>query len=150
MSSDSRSKEIAALKKQLEGALVIGVIGVIYYIWVRVTGLGLPCMFRKLTGWLCPGCGMTTLVISVLGGDFKAARAANPFIYYTWPVILIELIWNEIKTIKSDEWAEQKVVKRIDVVMNVILGIYVASFIAFGVLRNVPSDHFVMIGQSLH
>ena len=150
MSSETKSKEIAALKKQLEGALIICAIGVIYYIWVRVTGLGIPCMFRKLTGWLCPGCGMTTLVISVLNGDFRAARAANPFVYYTWPVIVIELLWSEIKAIKSAEWAELKAVKRTDIVMNVILGIYVASFIAFGVLRNIPADHFVMIGNSLH
>jgi hypothetical protein len=49
-------------------------IGVSY----TVTGWGLPCPFRALTGWLCPFCGGTHLAASLLHGDIVGAWAANP------------------------------------------------------------------------
>ena len=45
-----------------------------------VTGLGLPCPFRALTGWLCPFCGGTHMAESLLRGDVPAAWAANPLL----------------------------------------------------------------------
>lgn len=40
---------------------------------------GLPCPLRTVTGVPCPFCGLTTSVKAVLGGDGRAALAANPF-----------------------------------------------------------------------
>ena len=44
------------------------------------TGWGLPCPFRVVTGWLCPFCGGTHLVASLLHGDIAGAWAANPLV----------------------------------------------------------------------
>ncbi len=43
-----------------------------------VTGLGVPCPFRALTGWLCPFCGGTHMAEALLRGDVLAAWLANP------------------------------------------------------------------------
>jgi hypothetical protein len=43
-----------------------------------VTGLGLPCPFRALTGWYCPLCGGTRLGSALLHGDIAAAFFYNP------------------------------------------------------------------------
>ncbi|OLB66396.1 MAG: hypothetical protein AUI10_02800 [Actinobacteria bacterium 13_2_20CM_2_72_6] len=48
---------------------------------VRVTGFGLPCPLRTLTGVPCPLCGMTTAATSLAAGRPDAALAANPFLY---------------------------------------------------------------------
>ena len=43
-----------------------------------VTGFGLPCPFRVMTGWLCPFCGGTHLAEALIRGDVAGAWSANP------------------------------------------------------------------------
>ncbi len=38
-----------------------------------------PCVFHSLTGWFCPGCGMTRALHALVHGDVGAALALNPF-----------------------------------------------------------------------
>lgn len=45
-----------------------------------LTGLGLPCPWRALTGTLCPLCGSTTMGTHLLRGDLAGAWTANPFV----------------------------------------------------------------------
>ncbi len=138
MDHESREdEERRILRKHLETAFGFLLIGTVYYIWLRLTGIGIPCMFHKITGWSCPGCGMTTLIMSLLSGDIAGARAANPFIFFTWPVLVVELLWSEVKTIKGLGHDRGRAVQVTDRVMNVILVIYVAAFVLFGILRNV-------------
>ena len=50
------------------------------------------CLFKRLTGWLCPGCGMTHAFFAVLRGDLRQAVNANalsPLLFLallTWTV----------------------------------------------------------------
>jgi hypothetical protein len=46
-----------------------------------VTGFGLPCPWRAVTGTLCPLCGATALGGHLLHGEFAAAWAANQFVF---------------------------------------------------------------------
>lgn len=45
-----------------------------------VTGFGLGCPWRRLTGTLCPFCGATRMGSDLLAGNVAAAWAANPFV----------------------------------------------------------------------
>lgn len=45
-----------------------------------LTGWGLPCPWRALTGTLCPLCGATTMASRLLTGDLAGAWTANPFV----------------------------------------------------------------------
>lgn len=45
-----------------------------------VTGFGLACPWRALTGTLCPFCGATRMGSDLLVGDLAGAWAANPFV----------------------------------------------------------------------
>ena len=36
------------------------------------------CLFRGLTGWPCPGCGLTTSLLALVRGDVQASWTANP------------------------------------------------------------------------
>ena len=44
------------------------------------TQLGLPpCRFFELTGWPCPGCGVTTAVVLATHGELARAFVTQPF-----------------------------------------------------------------------
>lgn len=36
------------------------------------------CTFRRLTGWDCPGCGLTRSVVAFVHGDLSASLRAHP------------------------------------------------------------------------
>lgn len=58
----------------------LAAVGFGWSVWVSVTGLGLPCPFRALTGLRCPFCGGTTMGVALLRGDLHAALLANPLV----------------------------------------------------------------------
>jgi len=37
-----------------------------------------PCLFRSLTGWLCPGCGSQRAIHQILHGNLVASFKLNP------------------------------------------------------------------------
>lgn len=47
--------------------------------------LCIPCIWKALFGFHCPGCGLTTAFISILELDFKKAFESNWLIYIIIP-----------------------------------------------------------------
>jgi hypothetical protein len=59
---------------------VTGVVGLLVARFIPVARL-IPfwgCLFRKLTGWPCPGCGLTRVADRFAHGHFLGAIEANP------------------------------------------------------------------------
>lgn len=102
------------------------VCGFLYYLLARYTVFSLPCPFRYFTGYLCPGCGITTLLLAVSEGDFTAARAANPFLFYTLPLFVASILLRRFYLSKA---SVQFLDKR-------IYPVYAIALICFGVYRN--------------
>jgi len=77
MSWDRMNDVPISAREALSGVAVTGLvaagIGAVY----DLTGLGVPCPFRMVTGWLCPFCGGTHLVGSLLRGDVVGAWQSN-------------------------------------------------------------------------
>lgn len=116
------------MKKMVGKICVLLAIGAAYAVWVRATSLAVPCLFRKITGWLCPGCGITTLFLCLLKLDFRGAFQANPFLFVTGPALLAEIVyydWIRTRGRKLPAWN------------NILLVLYIAALCVFGVLRNV-------------
>ena len=65
--------------------------GLGYLFVIEWTGYALDCPFRWLTGWQCPGCGVTHLVLALVHGDLDGAWQANPAIILASPFLL--LLW---------------------------------------------------------
>lgn len=65
--------------------------GLGYLLVIEWTGYALDCPFRWLTGWQCPGCGVTHLVLALVHGDLDGAWQANPAIILASPFLL--LLW---------------------------------------------------------
>ena len=48
----------------------------------------IPCLWKTITGYECPGCGMTTAFIALLRMQWADAWSANPMIYAIVPVFI--------------------------------------------------------------
>ncbi len=94
------------------------------------------CPFHRLTGWWCPGCGMTRALHHLVTGDVVAALAANVL----FPVVLVlgGYLWLS--------WVWPAVTGRpVPSLGRVPSGVWagaVAVAVVFGVLRNLPLDPF--------
>lgn len=68
-------------RRNLSGFAVFVGMGVGASVVSRVTGFGLACPWRSLTGTACPLCGSTHLGMSLLSGDVLGAWSANQFVF---------------------------------------------------------------------
>lgn len=134
MSKDYRKKVITIISA---GGVLIS-----YLILRRLTGFSIPCVFRLVTGLKCPGCGVTHMLDSLIKLDIKGAREANPFIFFTSPYLIFELIYEFLLPHKS------KTFQRIN---NYSLILYCIALITFAIFRNrdtgtVLLSHFSITG----
>ena len=65
-------------------------IGIGYWLWLQITGIGIPCILWERTGLLCPGCGTSRMFLSLIRGDLAAAWG------YNWLVLCLLILWNAI------------------------------------------------------
>lgn len=100
---------------------------VLYAVWFSLTGIGIPCPIRLVTGFKCPGCGITHMLASLLRGNLRGAWTSNPFLLVTSPVLLY-LVFREVR--KPETPRGRRTVK-------VILYTYITALVIFGVLRNI-------------
>lgn len=84
------------VKRLLLGAAVLLALGLAYAAFASATGLLIPCPFRTVTGWKCPGCGVSHLCLALLRLDFAAAWAANPGLFCALPVLVV-LLGTEVR-----------------------------------------------------
>lgn len=115
------------LQKEIRYLLIILGIGFGYYLWLNFTHLGIPCPFRTITGWLCPGCGITHMLIALIQLDFHTAYLENPFLLLTLPFLIGEILYQRYLQLTKQvnpQWNQ------------VLLWLYVIALIIFGILRN--------------
>ncbi|MDG1158415.1 MAG: DUF2752 domain-containing protein [Flavobacteriales bacterium] len=51
------------------------------------TDIMIPCIYTSISGYNCPGCGLTRAVILLLQFELKAAWQMNPLIFIVVPAI---------------------------------------------------------------
>ncbi len=91
-----------------------------------------PCPFKAMTGWDCPGCGMTRAAYALMHLDPVAAASHNLLFVIAFPAVLWMLVsWllressgRGLPTMRVPDWA--------------IVGVGVAV-LAFGVMRNLSA-----------
>jgi len=108
---------------------VILLVGILYAVFVRLTGLAVPCIFRMLTGWQCPGCGITRACLSLLKGEIQTSFSYNPFLYIAGPCIIYLIVRGDLNYIKKDTC-------RLGTADTVLIYILIVAALIFGVVRN--------------
>ena len=108
---------------------IILLAGILYAVFVRLTGLAVPCIFRTLTGWLCPGCGITRASLSLIKGNVQASFSYNPFLYIAGPCIIYLIVRGDLNYIKKDTY-------RLCTADTVLIYILIVAALIFGVVRN--------------
>ena len=111
-------------------------LGLAYYLYVRFTGYGIPCVFQVITHKYCPGCGASRMMVSLIHGDILAAAQYNLLLLVLLP---FGLVYGTIKSIQYIRYGEFRTSK-FDSIMWIIL---FALAIIFSVMRNLPQFSFL-------
>lgn len=104
--------------------------GILYGIFVKATGFGIPCMFHLITGLKCPGCGVTRMAVALLQLDFGGAFEANPAVLVLSPVFLAVFIKYVGDYVKTGKWI-------MGAVQNAAMWSGIAVLMVYGILRNI-------------
>lgn len=83
--------------KIVRQVIQVAAFGGIYLGVVLITGHGIPCIFQKLTGWKCPGCGMTRAMVEISRGNLAKAMQYNALSLTVLPVVCLYLLYRLIR-----------------------------------------------------
>lgn len=123
-----------AVKVILKGAVIL-MAGCAYYVWVSLTGLGIPCLFHLVTGLKCPGCGVTRMLMSILRLDLSAAFSYNAVLLCLLPPLLSLALFPLIRYVRTGS----RFMTRAE---NALIYAAAAVLIIWGVVRNLPGVTF--------
>ncbi len=69
---------------------ILGSLGFAYFLFIKFTGLSIPCFYYKNFGIQCPGCGLTRMFMALIHFDFVSAFMFNPFMFcvlFVWVTV---------------------------------------------------------------
>ncbi len=120
----------------LTAAILIIAAGLLYLILNRVTGFAIPCLFYTTTGFCCPGCGVSRMLINIAKLDFVAAFNCNELLFVTSPLIIYLVVKMSVGYIKNGS-------VKLGKVDNVIVYVLIAASVIFGIVRNIPAFSYL-------
>ncbi|MEY2937812.1 MAG: hypothetical protein RL062_401 [Bacteroidota bacterium] len=92
----------AYIKREWIWAVFIGyeLVAVILAMFTKID-IAIPCLFTKLTGTECLGCGMTRATMSILKFDFERAWHFNKLSFIVLPILAAMIFFDFKKFYKS-------------------------------------------------
>ena len=129
----SSTKWQACKHRLIQAVLVwLGIIaaGMGYALFWSRTGIGIPCVFRLITGLKCPGCGVSHMALCLLHGDIKGAWRANPVVLCLLPILLFLLLRVSVRYVMGQG-------KQLTPSENRLVIFLVVLLVGFGILRNI-------------
>ena len=130
------SEQSARLRDILINSAIVLIIGIAYFIFIKIVGKGFPCVLHSLTGLHCPGCGISRMFISLASLDFKAAFSYNAYVMTVGPIAAVFILKHYIIYVLKGN-------KKIGKLENALLIIALILAIVFGIIRNIPTFSFL-------
>ena len=96
-----------------------------------------PCVFLKLTGFECPGCGSTRCLHQIMQGNLRGAFDLNVLCVLALPWLLWRL----------SKWLTGRLPTTSNRDYRYIVAIGV-SIVLFGILRNIEHDPFTFLSAA--
>ncbi|MGB6220948.1 DUF2752 domain-containing protein [Haloferula sp.] len=125
-------------------SVVLGVLALMAGVafWLNAFGpeaMPFGCLFHTLTGWHCPGCGMTRASHAVLEGRFFEALRYNPVGIIVIPLLILVLLVRAYYWVRGipPRW-------KMSASRGALITIAVLSLVFF-VLRNLPWWPFTLL-----
>ena len=125
MTMDSKQRLIKLIK---EVAFVAGILAANAIIYA-LTGYGIPCVFRLVTGLKCPGCGLTHAYIELLKGNIHGAMNYNALSITLMPVLALYLFIKAVIFVKNGS-------RRTSIVEYIFYTICLITLMLFFIYRN--------------
>ena len=110
--------------------LVFFLIGVLYICIQIKYNIGIPCLFYKITGLYCPGCGITRAIISLVKLEFYQAFRYNMMIVILIPFVIICSFYKYIMKGQKE-------------IPSYIFFILLVIIMIFAILRNIPFFYYL-------
>lgn len=111
--------------------IIIIIVVTVMAILVLMERIAIPCIFNKVTGLYCPGCGITRAIRALLKGNIAESFHNNALLYTVLPVVgIVEIIYRLTN-------------RKYKKMYNIILILALISALVFGVLRNIPQFSFL-------
>lgn len=117
------------------GATVAGAGAVVYFFNPSAHGFYPVCLFHKLTGWNCPGCGGTRSLYALLHGNLALALKDNALFVLLLPAVALRGAWFGTKIILRRQAGQFFPAK--------YLWALLAVAAVFAVLRNLPAFSYL-------
>lgn len=101
-----------------------------YFLFDPLTSRFMPqCIFHRITGWQCVGCGSQRMAHALLHGDLAGAFRANAFATVSLPFIAF-LVWVETQRVKRPALYRKVYSTSLTIVVCVL-------FVVWFVVRNI-------------
>jgi hypothetical protein len=103
----------------------------------RLSGLGVPCPLRTLTGLDCPFCGATRMAAALLDGDLNAAWHFNAAVLVLGPLIGVAIGYEVIAwALSRAGWISLPRPRLSPRAVAILTKVALGALLTFGVLRN--------------
>lgn len=108
--------------------------GLFYILLCTLAGRPLiPCLFHEVTGFYCPGCGVSRMCLALFRLDFKAAFRANPVILLLLPAGLVIALQMAVRYVKTGKHLPTRA-------QTIAIYFMIGILLLFGLLRNLPGS----------
>ena len=119
------------LRRRARIWVTVAAAGIAYAVICLHFGVGIPCPIYALTGFRCPGCGVSRMMLSLIRGNVAGMFRYNLVLPVVLPVLAVLLVRDEVNYIRYGT-------ARAGRVHNAVCIVIIAALLIYGVVRNIP------------